>query len=437
MGSYLISVSQRTGCYRHIRISSAATLYKLHKAIIDAFEFDDDHEHAFFMDNRVWSHESYFFSAPIRPGEPTTRKSKLEKLGLVKGSKFKYLFDFGDEWVFQCKVLQILDEATPKPIVVRSVGEAPEQYPEFDEDWDEDDEWEDNEFIPLATRINPDDLKKLFDSLPIEKKTRICLHQYFDAAARLYGIIPVSKLLEIYNNQNEPIDAGVFYAFAELLRHEENDFFILSRQEVKHGESDSKPEEWEVVDSYLLAESTELYFEFVAMQGKKKYKILPKEEFLCYADPICIPSNLQSEAMLNYLKKKKHILHFTPEEVCRLIQTMIRVDCSLQELLEHLDEVGLQFDSQRDMEAFMQCYQDLNNHTRKQVNRGYTPDEMVREYSASIPRNKPRVLDNQISMFETEVNERKNLTMNTKVGRNDPCPCGSGLKYKKCCGKMN
>ena len=22
-----------------------------------------------------------------------------------------------------------------------------------------------------------------------------------------------------------------------------------------------------------------------------------------------------------------------------------------------------------------------------------------------------------------------------KVGRNDPCPCGSGLKYKKCCGK--
>ncbi|MBI4329373.1 MAG: SEC-C domain-containing protein, partial [Chloroflexi bacterium] len=22
-----------------------------------------------------------------------------------------------------------------------------------------------------------------------------------------------------------------------------------------------------------------------------------------------------------------------------------------------------------------------------------------------------------------------------KVGRNDPCPCGSGLKYKRCHGK--
>ncbi|MBN2302268.1 MAG: SEC-C domain-containing protein, partial [Lentisphaerae bacterium] len=22
-----------------------------------------------------------------------------------------------------------------------------------------------------------------------------------------------------------------------------------------------------------------------------------------------------------------------------------------------------------------------------------------------------------------------------KVGRNDPCPCGSGKKYKNCCGR--
>ncbi len=24
-----------------------------------------------------------------------------------------------------------------------------------------------------------------------------------------------------------------------------------------------------------------------------------------------------------------------------------------------------------------------------------------------------------------------------KMGRNDPCPCGSGKKYKKCCGMIN
>jgi len=35
-------------------------------------------------------------------------------------------------------------------------------------------------------------------------------------------------------------------------------------------------------------------------------------------------------------------------------------------------------------------------------------------------------------------NEGKPVTRalnNSRVGRNDPCPCGSGLKYKKCHGK--
>jgi preprotein translocase subunit SecA len=27
------------------------------------------------------------------------------------------------------------------------------------------------------------------------------------------------------------------------------------------------------------------------------------------------------------------------------------------------------------------------------------------------------------------------IVAGNKVGRNDPCPCNSGKKYKKCCGK--
>lgn len=29
------------------------------------------------------------------------------------------------------------------------------------------------------------------------------------------------------------------------------------------------------------------------------------------------------------------------------------------------------------------------------------------------------------------------VVVGKKIGRNDPCPCGSGKKYKKCCGKMH
>lgn len=34
-----------------------------------------------------------------------------------------------------------------------------------------------------------------------------------------------------------------------------------------------------------------------------------------------------------------------------------------------------------------------------------------------------------------EYNRSKIVVKGEKVGRNDPCPCGSGVKYKKCCGK--
>ena len=36
-----------------------------------------------------------------------------------------HLFDFGDEWTFQCKVLRVLEEQTPQAIVIKSKGEAP------------------------------------------------------------------------------------------------------------------------------------------------------------------------------------------------------------------------------------------------------------------------------------------------------------------------
>ena len=31
--------------------------------------------------------------------------------------------------------------------------------------------------------------------------------------------------------------------------------------------------------------------------------------------------------------------------------------------------------------------------------------------------------------------EQTTVVKGKQVGRNDPCPCGSGKKYKKCCGR--
>ncbi|MFA6309091.1 MAG: SEC-C metal-binding domain-containing protein [Clostridia bacterium] len=45
------------------------------------------------------------------------------------------------------------------------------------------------------------------------------------------------------------------------------------------------------------------------------------------------------------------------------------------------------------------------------------------------------ILDDETrKQIVTDFNQTK-IAVSSKVGRNDPCPCGSGKKYKKCCGK--
>ena len=143
--SLVISVSLESGCYRHIQISSKETLDSFSDAILDAFCFDNDHAHAFFMDNSVYSPWDCYYCPGIDEGYRLTTETTLEEAGAVPGKKFKYLFDFGEDWTFQCRVLKELDEKTAHPKVIRSKGDAPDQYFSWDDDdWDAD-EWDDDD----------------------------------------------------------------------------------------------------------------------------------------------------------------------------------------------------------------------------------------------------------------------------------------------------
>ena len=42
--------------------------------------------------------------------------------------------------------------------------------------------------------------------------------------------------------------------------------------------------------------------------------------------------------------------------------------------------------------------------------------------------------DEQKALY-LEEKKSDTIVKGAKIGRNDPCPCGSGKKYKKCCGK--
>lgn len=50
------------------------------------------------------------------------------------------------------------------------------------------------------------------------------------------------------------------------------------------------------------------------------------------------------------------------------------------------------------------------------------------EWDPVIPKERRRQL-------YKEQKSSKTVVKGPKIGRNDPCPCGSGKKYKKCCGR--
>ncbi|MBE6977077.1 MAG: hypothetical protein E7438_00335 [Ruminococcaceae bacterium] len=429
MGSYVISVSAGTGCYRHIQISKSATLYKLHKAIISAFDFDDDHAHAFFMDNHYWSGYAAFFSMKMRGDERLTKSYKLEKLKLSKGDQFKYVFDFGDEWRFQCKVLRELDEQLDIPRVIRSVGESPEQHPDWDEEeWEYDDE---DEYRPMSQ----EEIDELYALVPLSKEQVDLIHTYMDAAARLYGLVSLAKLYEIYNEQNAPVDTVAFIRAASLIGRMDNDYEVLERRDMPTNTDKEILEAGEVIADYLFVDDPESdIYDLRRQQKGKEYKVLPKAEFLKYADPDYYPVTPARTAMLKYLQRRAAKLTLPVEDFCTAIQEIIVIDAPMQEVVNIVEAEGLTFNKHWDIGEFAALYKDLNNTTHKHANCGRTPNEMFAMSDKGKKLAERIAPVGQMSLFDGP-EEKPKLTLVGGPSRNAPCPCGSGRKYKNCCGK--
>ena len=53
-----------------------------------------------------------------------------------------------------------------------------------------------------------------------------------------------------------------------------------------------------------------------------------------------------------------------------------------------------------------------------------------------LERKHPELYRQLSDIFKTNLSKKYGvLPTNREIGRNDPCPCGSGVKFKKCCGK--
>ncbi|MEE1055898.1 MAG: preprotein translocase subunit SecA [Acutalibacteraceae bacterium] len=86
----------------------------------------------------------------------------------------------------------------------------------------------------------------------------------------------------------------------------------------------------------------------------------------------------------------------------------------------------------------------LQEAKEKAISQGESADEIEKEIAEEEQESgnpsvviKREQMANPTSTSGGSSDEKPNTTVRNKkkVGRNDPCPCGSGKKYKKCCGK--
>ncbi|MGL4654594.1 MAG: YecA family protein [Sarcina sp.] len=136
---------------------------------------------------------------------------------------------------------------------------------------------------------------------------------------------------------------------------------------------------------------------------------------------------LDKELLLKY--GTQDFIEMTPahENILVLLKKLIKDD---EQVLDTLFELQVRFMTEEyDMYNALGVIDkavDLNKVKKNVIN------DMVKK-SAAMYENTRRWANNGFT--NNELKELNNCVETVKVGRNEPCPCGSGKKYKKCCLK--
>ncbi|TQR21839.1 plasmid pRiA4b ORF-3 family protein [Psychrobacillus vulpis] len=233
--------------------------------------------------------------------------------------------------------------------------------------------------------------------------------QYVEACTNLYGVIEYPKFLEIYNSQNEPSISS--RELRALLTDPHYTKLLESKHVFVHREA-------------LIHETIEYfedYAEFFQEVIGKPFYVPAKEELLRYTDEFYYEKTIHQEKLANMLKKDFFggSTLTVQEEIEELVFQLQVVHTQFQEVVQ--DFLG-RFDvkDMKQLTEYVGAITMIANTTRVWENRGHTPTElaqMEKHHLKPLPTAPFNVIEGG------------------KVGRNDPCPCGSGKKYKKCCGK--
>ena len=161
-----------------------------------------------------------------------------------------------------------------------------------------------------------------------------------------------------------------------------------------------------------------------------------------------IIEKLQEVALSEYDKKEAEIGSEELRELERVVMLKV-VDQKWMDHIDAMDElkdgIGLRAYGQQDpvvkyriegMDMFDEMVLDIKHDVVQMMMNLRKQDEVKREETAKITGAALQALNSLDNGEKMKVEEHKPVVNDgPKVGRNDPCPCGSGKKYKNCCGR--
>jgi len=234
------------------------------------------------------------------------------------------------------------------------------------------------------------------------KKQRLSLlNDYTNASMALYGLVKVEELIELFNKQN-----------GKSTNSEELKLVI--------GKFSSNGAEYCIYNDYIVSRA----FEENDFQDVERFADIiyanprynpDRTEFLKYSDYDYYEVTLQIIDLKKYLVEKMNIETFVAQIIVDEIHHLSAVQGKPQEFVDIFNKYKI-ITKEEQVYELMNLVFEVSNNTRIVGNHGYTQNEIA-EIKGERPKKQVPVVSN-------------------KMGRNEPCICGSGKKYKKCCGLL-
>ena len=234
------------------------------------------------------------------------------------------------------------------------------------------------------------------------------LKEYILALGYLQGAIQISKVRDIYQE----------HTGEEASIEEINDFLINDEDATFLG----------VEDDWIIHEAVDIFSYTTELKQLKRWYpmwIPEQKELLPFSSDDYVEWNPEALAFVEHVKK-----YYPKIEHDKVIDIVDEVILSLQlnhdkdSIFNRLEVHGILPQDEEQMFEFFDIFKALELATRSWFTNGYqlrTFQEVQKTYGPM-----PKVAENF----------KKPQSVKT-IGRNDPCPCGSGKKYKKCCLSKN